>query len=73
MPRMDYGSGDCNTVAASWINLDRMDACKDTNKTIDTSTFALHFSTSLDIAASESRHPKDVSWVWGLQPSMAAG
>ena len=59
-------------MTASWISLDRIEVCKVTDKTIETSTCTCLFSTSQDIAASETGQAKDGSWIWGLQPSTTA-
>ena len=49
-------------IAAKSVSLDRMDACKVTDKPIGTATSACLFSTSVDTTASETRNHKDGSF-----------
>ncbi|KAK3804487.1 MAG: hypothetical protein J3Q66DRAFT_408234 [Benniella sp.] len=54
-------SGQQQSIAAKWINLDRKKVCKLTDQPMDTTTYAGLFSTSQNNRASETRHDTDGS------------
>ncbi|KAK3804485.1 MAG: hypothetical protein J3Q66DRAFT_408232 [Benniella sp.] len=58
-------------IATKRINLDRMDACKVTDLSLNSATFACPISTSQDTTLSETCYDKDGLWIWGVQQPIA--